>query len=64
MESETKRFMSLRDVVSYLGISQVTARNLMEMIGATRKITPRRCVYDRQVIDEYIDSLGEQYEKK
>ena len=57
-ELKEKRLLNMREVCIYTGRGQVTARKYMDEIGATRKFG-RRVLFDKTVIDEALDKMGE-----
>lgn len=55
---EEKRLLNIKEVSIYIGRGQVSARQYMDEIGATRKFG-RRVLFDKTVIDEALDKMGE-----
>jgi hypothetical protein len=51
-----KRMLSIEECQSYIGLGKNSTRKLMKDIGAERKIGSR-CLYDKHVIDNYLDSF-------
>lgn len=51
-----KRMLSVEEAAFYTGVGKTTMYALGKEIGAIRKIG-RRAVYDRLVIDQYLNSL-------
>lgn len=52
----SSRLLGLSELQTYLSIGENTARKIGKESGAVVKIG-RRLLFDRQKIDEYIDSL-------
>lgn len=52
------RMLSIEDLADYLATGSRTATDIGSKSGARRKIG-RRVVYDRVVIDRYLDGLEE-----
>lgn len=52
-----KRLLNIKEVCTYIGIGQTQARKVMQKIGAVRRFG-RRILYDKIVIDTYLDSMG------
>ena len=52
-----KRLLNIKEVCTYIGIGQTQARKTMQEIGAVRRFG-RRILYDKIVIDAYLDSMG------
>lgn len=52
-----KRLLNINEVCTYIGIGQTQARKIMQEIGAVRRFG-RRILYDKIVIDTYLDSMG------
>lgn len=55
-EISDKRLLNIKEVCTYIGQGETNTRILMDEIGATRKFG-RRVLFDKKVIDEYLDSL-------
>lgn len=55
---EDKRLLNIKEVCTYIGIGQTQARKVMQEIGAVRRFG-RRILYDKIVIDTYLDDMGE-----
>lgn len=55
-EINEKRLLNIKEVCAYIGMGQTRAREYMDKIGATRKFGGR-VLYDKVVIDKYLDSL-------
>lgn len=53
-----KRLLDASEVCYYLGLGRNRGVEFSKSIGAERKIG-RRCLYDRQVIDRYLDEQAE-----
>ncbi|MDO4491893.1 MAG: DUF6462 family protein [Lachnospiraceae bacterium] len=51
------RLMDITQLCAYIGLGQVTARKFAADCGAVMKIG-RRCLYDKVIIDKYIDGMG------
>ena len=56
-ENKAIRLMGIEELKAYLGVGRNTADKVGTAAGAKRKIG-KRALYDRQVIDKYIDGLG------
>lgn len=54
-----KRLMDANDVCIYLSLGRNRGVEFAKAIGAERKIG-RRCLYDRVVIDRYLDKQAEE----
>ena len=50
------RMLSIKQCQDYLGLGRNSVRNLLKEIGAERKFGSR-CLYDKHIIDRYLDSL-------
>lgn len=57
-ELKEKRLLNIKEVCIYTGRGQVSARQYMDEIGATRKFG-RRVLFDKTVIDAALDKMGE-----
>lgn len=55
-EIDKKRLLNIKEVCSYVGMGRTNVRKYMDKIGATRKFGGR-VLYDKIVIDKYLDSL-------
>lgn len=53
--SISKRLLSITEAAMYLGVGRNTALKYLEQIGAKRNIG-RRVLYDKHIIDEYLNS--------
>lgn len=51
------KLLDVKDLQAYLAVGRNTALQVGREAGALRKIG-RRSLYDREVIDRYIDSLA------
>ena len=58
-----KRMLCIDDASAYIGMGKSRTREIMEELGAKRKIG-RRVVYDKKVIDEWLDSLAADQERE
>lgn len=58
MEEKYGRYLTIKEVKEYLRMGDTRARQLMEKIGASRRIGERKIIYDREVIDQYIAEQG------
>ncbi len=56
---QDKRLMTIEDVCNYISLKPVRCRALMVEIGAKRKVGGK-VLYDREVVDNYINSLKEE----
>ena len=56
-ELET-RLLDIRGVCAYLGLGRNSSLKIVNKIGAERKFG-RRTLYDKKVIDQYLDELTE-----
>lgn len=56
--TENKRYVSKAEFAGYAGIGTTSAEKLALLIGAKRRIG-RRCVYDLQALDEYLQTHDE-----
>ena len=52
-----KRMLTIEEASPYIGLGLTKSRSLLKNIGAERHFG-RRVVYDRKIIDFYLDSLG------
>lgn len=53
-----KRLLDVPEMCAYLNLGRNKGVQFAKEIGAERKIG-RRCLYDKSVIDKYLDSLSE-----
>ena len=51
------RLLSVEALMVYLGVGRNTADKIGKEAGAKKKIG-KRALYDREIIDRYVDSLG------
>lgn len=51
------RMLNIKSAAPYMGLGPTCARALLKQIGAEKHIG-RRVVYDKQVIDAYLDNLA------
>lgn len=58
-----KRLINTEEAAAYIGMGISKTREIMETIGAKRRIG-RRVVYDKVVIDQWLDSMAHQEIKK
>lgn len=51
------RLLSAQDACAYLGMGRTNGTRLLKEIGSEVRYR-KRCLYDRKVIDSYLDSLN------
>lgn len=53
-----QRYLDIEECKQYLHLGESKCRSFMKEIGAERKIG-KRCVYDRLIIDSYLEQQAE-----